>query len=180
MTEPLLVHIADEAKNAMQASIGVRTDFQSTKVDVIQDDYGQESFEVRMYYRGPWEYGGSYRSMRMHVNREEALLFPIAMKAIRHGYSDEIVLPRSSINVYSLEEVVSEKLRAIAGQRRFAIARDLFDIHYLSTQSLNIEEVCKAFPKKCEMKGIRIKEIDLGKLKERRSEYEANWKDNLE
>lgn len=179
VTEQVLLRIADEAKKAMQESIGVRTDIQPTKVDVIQDDYGKESFEARIYYQGPWEYGGSSRSLQVHVNRDELILFPTQSKSINHRYSDKSGLPQASITVYSLEEILSEKLRALSGQRKFAIARDLYDVLFLSRNSINIEALFKAFPRKCEVKGIVVKEINLDRLKNRRPEFEANWKNNL-
>lgn len=71
----------------IQDSIGIRTDNQDTKVDVIQDDYGKESFEAKIYYEGPWIYGGSSRSLQVHVNRDELILFPAQMKSITHAYT---------------------------------------------------------------------------------------------
>jgi hypothetical protein len=43
----------------MQAAIGNRIDEREMEVDVIEDEYGKESFEARIYYYGPWNYGGS-------------------------------------------------------------------------------------------------------------------------
>ncbi len=177
--EPLL-RTTDCAGRAMQESVGVRTDAQATVIDVIRDDYGRESFEARVYYRGPWDYGGSLRSLRIHPNRDESMLFPSQSKPVRHTYSDRSDLPEASIRVYSLEEILAEKLRAFSGQRRYAIARDLYDIRFLSDASVRIAEVLGAFPKKCAVKGMEVRNIDLATIVRRKSEYEANWENNLE
>lgn len=180
ITVDSLLEIGNSAKKMMQDSIGVRTDSQETKVEVIQDDYGKESFEAKIYYEGPWVYGGSNRSLQVHVNRDELILFPAQMKSITHKYSDVAGLPPSALQVYSLEEILVEKLRALSGQRRFAIARDLYDIQFLSTTSVNVEDVLKGFPRKCEIKGFKVSDIVIEKIKQRKPEYETNWKNNLE
>lgn len=63
LTVESFLGIINSAKKIMQDSIGVQTDRQDTKVDVNEDDYGQESYEAKIYYAGPWEYGGSSRSL---------------------------------------------------------------------------------------------------------------------
>jgi predicted nucleotidyltransferase component of viral defense system len=180
LTVDSLLKTTNSAKKMMQDSIGIRTDGQETKVEVIQDDYGKESYEAKIYYEGPWIYGGSNRSLQVHVNRDELLLFPAQMKSITHKYSDVAGLPPSALQVYSLEEILVEKLRALSGQRRFAIARDLYDIQFLSKTAVSIENVLKGFPRKCEIKGIKVHDIDIERIKNRKPEYETNWKNNLE
>lgn len=180
ITVDSLLRTANSAKKMMQESIGIRTDSTKTKVEVIQDDYGKESFETKIYYDGPWVYGGSNRSLQVHVNRDELILFPAQIKSITHKYSDVTGLPPSDLQVYSLEEILVEKLRALSGQRRFAIARDLYDIQFLSKTAVSIENVLKGFPRKCEIKGIKVHDIDIERIKLRKPEYETNWKNNLE
>lgn len=179
-TADTLMNIVNSAKLTMQDSIGIKTDSQDAKVDIIEDDYGQESFEAKIYYSGPWVYGGSSRSLQVHVNRDEKILFHTPKKSINHKYSDTADLPRVDIQTYSLEEILVEKLRAISGQRRFAIARDLYDIQFLSKTTVEIDKVLKGFPEKCKVKGINIHEINLEYFKQRQPDYEANWKNNLE
>ena len=165
---------------AMQDAIGVRTDGRDMVIDVIEDDYGKESFEARIYYYGPWNYGGSPRSVRIHVNRDESLVFPIKVLPIFHQYSDREELPPVALQVYSLEEMMAEKLRAFAGQRKHSIPHDIFDLYHLSKNVTSVEKVLKGFPQKCKAKGLSLDAIDFGKVAARRSEYENNWQQNLE
>jgi len=165
---------------AMQDAIGVRTDEREMLIDVIEDEYGKESFEARIYYYGPWNYGGSPRSVRIHINRDEILVFPTNVQPVFHQFSDRGELPAVEIQVYSLEEMMAEKLRAFSGQRKHAIPHDIFDLYHLSKNVTSIENVLEGFPLKCKAKGISLDAIGLGKIVGRRSEYENNWKQNLE
>jgi len=168
------------ANMAMQEAIGIRTDEREIVVDVIEDDYGKESYEARIYYFGPWNYGGSPRSIRIHTNRDESLAFPTQKLTFVHQYSDREELPSANLQVYSLEEMMAEKLRAFSGQRRQAIPHDIFDLYHLSRNIDNVEKVVKAFPQKCQAKGISLDAIDLDKVIARKSEYENNWRQGLE
>lgn len=165
---------------SMQAAIGIRTDEREMMVDVIEDDYGKESFEARIYYYGPWNYGGSPRSVRIHVNRDESLVFPTNVLPVFHQYSDKKELPTVEIKVYSLEEMMAEKLRAFSGQRKHAIPHDIFDLYHLSKNVTSVENVLEGFPLKCKAKGLSPDAIDLDKVVARRFEYENNWLQSLE
>jgi predicted nucleotidyltransferase component of viral defense system len=165
---------------AMQDAIGIRTDEREIVVDVIEDECGKESYEARIYYFGPWNYGGSPRSIRIHTNRDESLVFPTNMLSVFHQYSDREELPPVTIQVYCLEEMMAEKLRAFSGQRKQAIPHDIFDLYHLSRNVDSIEKVVEAFPQKCQAKGISLDAIDLDKVIARKSEYENNWRQGLE
>ncbi len=175
-----LRNVLGAANIAMQDAIGIRTDEREIVVDIIEDDYGKESYEARIYYFGPWNYGGAPRSIRIHANRDESLAFPTNMLSVFHPYSDRGELPPAAIQVYSLEEMMAEKLRAFSGQRKQAIPHDIFDLYHLSRNVESVDKVVEAFPKKCQAKGISLDAVDLGKVIERKSEYENNWRQGLE
>ncbi len=73
-----------------------------------------------------------------------------------------------------------EKLRAFSGQRKFSIARDIYDIYFLLEKKADIQKAINAFSKKCAVKNISLNEIEFDKVIYRKEEYELNWKDNLE
>lgn len=172
--------LLDRVKATTQAESGIRMDVRGTTVEVIEDDYGRESFEAKVYYEGIWRSRGSPRAIRVHVNRDETLLFPVQMHGIHHSYSDAGELPKATIQTYALEEVVSEKLRSLSGQRKYAVARDLFDLRHLSGENVRIGQALGAFRKKCIAKGLHPTSADLKRLLSEREEYQANWKNNLE
>jgi len=139
--------LVNAAKNIMQESIGIRADGQEVVVETISDDYGKESYEAKLYYEGPWKYGGTPRSIRVHVSRGEQLVFPPKHLPLIHNYSDQKDLPKTSIRVYALEEIFAEKLRAFSGQRKRPVARDVYDLYLLSKSSVNLEYLVPAATK---------------------------------
>jgi predicted nucleotidyltransferase component of viral defense system len=180
LTVPEVRRVLRGAIVALQDATGIRTDERDIVVEVIADDYEKEAIEARAYYRGPWYYGGTPAAFKIHLNRDERLAFPPNELSVMHPYSDKSDMPVVSIRVYALEEIMAEKLRAFSGQRKHAIARDLYDICYLSKNKTDIERALGVFPKKCQIKGIVPAEIDLAAVIRRESEYELNWGTNLE
>lgn len=179
VTEEELAEVINTARNAMQGETGIRTDVQPMSVETIKDDYGNESLEGKVYYYGPMRSSGSPSAFQVHVSCDEILSFPVQHRNTFHQYSDKKDLPKVTIPVYALEEVFVEKLRAFSGQRRFAIARDVFDLYSLSKENLDRSGVLKAFPEKCKIKGIEIETIEVGKVIARKEEFRSNWQNNL-
>lgn len=134
--------------------MGISFDIQNPVCERLPDEYGKESYEVRIYYRGPWLYRGSPPSLRINLNRDEIIAFPVKYKKIFHLYSDTGDLPSSKLLVYSLEEILVEKLRAFIAQRRFVISRDLFDIYFVIENGAHIDKAIQAFREKCQIKNI--------------------------
>ena len=132
-----------------------------------------------MYYRGPLEFRGSPPAVRIHLNRDETIVFPVNMLPINHSYSDQNDLPHARLNVYSLEEILVEKLRAFSSQRKFAIARDIYDIYHLVQRQTDVVKSINALGEKCAVKNIDIKKIDLNDIMRRKEEYKLNWENNL-
>jgi predicted nucleotidyltransferase component of viral defense system len=79
-----------------------------------------------------------------------------------------------------LEEMLAEKLRALSGQRRFAIARDLYDIHQLiSLGGASLDVVKPLLVDKFKAKNITLNEHSLENLLTRRDEFERDWELSL-
>ena len=175
-----LLSVVTQTNGQMQEQIGIRTDEIVPRLEVVSDDYGKESYEIRIYYRGPWDYGGSAPSLQIHINRDEILTFPILERPLFHRYSDKNALPASTIRVYSLEEILAEKMRAFSGQRRQPIARDIFDIQHLMRHGVDTHGVRVVFARKCQVKGIDLGSIEIQKVLERKEEYRRNWERNVE
>ena len=178
--EESLRKVIDGTNENIQYELGIRFDVQDPVIEKVSDEYGKESYEVRIYYRGPWPYGGSPPSIRIHLNRDELIAFPEKNGNIFHPYSDKETLPKTILYIYTLEEILVEKLRAFSGQRRFAIARDIYDIYFLIENGANVEKALNVFKKKCSVKGIDIKQINSDNILQKKQEYELNWHRNLE
>jgi predicted nucleotidyltransferase component of viral defense system len=183
-TSKLSVHqlreILEGTRALVQQATGLRTDARQVSVDPSQDEFGMEGLEGGLYYQGIWVFRGDARAIRIHVNWDEALLFGARDRPVNHPYSDADAISRQSILTYSLEETVLEKLRAFSGQRRHAIARDIFDLHFLNKEVLDKDRALALFSKKCEVKGLRSDDLVLPFISDRKEKYALNWRTNLE
>ena len=147
--------------------------------EVVDDEYGNESYQARIYYRGPLRWGGSPRTVKLDITRAEAILLPVNEKQIIHSYSDQASFADINLPCYSLEEVIAEKIRAVGGQRRFAVSRDLYDIYNLISTGIDVNAVKQILPRKFEIKGLTMRGIDVNNLKIRRSAFELDWERRL-
>ncbi len=152
---------------------------QPIRFEVVDDEYGSESYQARIYYRGPLRWGGSPRTVKLDVTRAEKILLSVNEKQIIHPYSDQgsfndIVLP-----CYCLEEVIAEKIRAVGGQRRFAVSRDIYDIYNLVSFGVDMEAVKQILPEKFKGRGLSLQGVDVKILEQRRSEFETDWERRL-
>jgi predicted nucleotidyltransferase component of viral defense system len=149
------------------------------RLEVVNDEYGLESFQARVYYRGPLRWSGPPHAIQLDMSRGEPLLFPVTTHPLNHRYSDAGQLPPTAIPCYDLAEMLTEKLRAISGQRRFAISRDIYDIHQLAGQNISLETVRHALPAKLAAKGLPPNIISVARLMQRRGVFEVDWERRL-
>jgi len=150
------------------------------RFEVVADDYGQESYQVRLYFRGPLRWEGSPPAIRLDVTRDEQLLLPGEPRAIHHAYSDAPLFADTQVACYALLEILAEKVRAVSGQRRFAVSRDLYDIHHLMQTGLAVDELKPLLPVKFQARGVDLAALDPARLALRRSEYERDWRQRLD
>ena len=145
------------------------------RLETVHDEYGSETYQVRVYYRGPLRWAGDPRAIRLDVTRQEQLVLPPATRRLIHPYSNEAVLAQAEISCYTLTEVLAEKVRAVGGQRRFAISRDIYDIHRLVHSGVEISDVIPLLPIKFEARGVAIKALDVELVLARRAAFEDDW-----
>jgi predicted nucleotidyltransferase component of viral defense system len=96
-------------------------------------------------------------SVKIEIILYEKMLFPISLRSITHTYSDKLALADQTIPCYDLQEVISEKLRALI-QRSYSAPRDYFDIWYLSHKLTAIEwpVIVDAFYEKMKFKNLEF------------------------
>lgn len=145
------------------------------RIEVVNDDYGTEAYQARIYYRGPLRWGGSPRSIRLDISRGEHLAFPTERRSLLHVYSDSNHLENAGIICYGLAEMLTEKLRAICGQRRFIIARDLYDIYHIAQSGILLEAVRNALPAKFAAKGIDLPSSIISDLERKQPLFAEDW-----
>lgn len=127
--------------------------------------HGQEAFSVYAQY--PWQRQPLTKIM-IEISRDEALLLNPQNKPLIHAYDESI---DQEIMVYSLEEIILEKLRAILQhtkklhERDFdrSRARDYYDLWNILRKfedKLNLQLVQTLLPFKCSKKGVEFKEVE--------------------
>ena len=113
------------------------------------------------------------------MTHNERIVSPCGPRHEVHPYSDEAMLGQTQVPCYTLTEIMAEKIRAVGGQRRFAVSRDLCDIHKLVQSGVDIDDVNSLLPAKSEARGLDVTELDLRNVLDRRSEFEADWNRRL-
>ena len=164
----------------MQDVFGLNLSERPPRIEIVSDEYGKESYQVRLYYRGPLRWRGDPRAIRLDISHDEYLGLPAEARDIIHPYSDLDLVTGVKIRCYSLAEMLSEKLRALSGQRRYAIARDLYDVFQLVKRGrLGLADVISILPSKFSVKGLNVEEIEMDYVENRRDEFERDWDRNL-
>ena len=119
-------------------------------------------------------------SIKIEIILYETLIFPSVLKTLHHGYSDQIAIDPNLIPCYSIEEVLSEKIRALI-QRSYTAPRDFFDIWYLSRNhpDINYSLVVDAFHRKMQFKGLSFTGINQLINSSNDKRLKAAWKSSL-
>lgn len=97
--------------------------------------------------------------IKMEVILYEQMFFDPVERELSHPYSDSLV-SNMAIPCYTIEEVLSEKMRALI-QRSYTAPRDYYDIWYLSSHSsqLDWKAIVSAFHTKMKYKGLDFQGI---------------------
>ena len=152
---------------------------QPLRVEVMPATEGDPGYEFRLYYRGSLPMGGFPRSIQVHLSGGEVVAMPPVSRSLNHPYSDSIEMEAVMLRCYSLAEVLAEKLRAICGQRRHAIARDLYDIHELIRRGTDLREALAILPAKFRAKTLIRPDRLLQMFEGRRADFQRDWERNL-
>lgn len=173
--EEQLTEVVRRAEEARQIDFSARP----PRVEIIDDEYGKETYQIRIYYRGPLRRTGDPRAIRVDVTLDEKVVFQPSWRAIIHPYSDADVLSDVRVPCYDLLEVLAEKVRALAGQRQYAIARDLYDVaQLLNRATVDLDLLEKVLLTKMAAKDLPPF-LDLARLEPRREDFRADWHRNL-
>ena len=108
------------------------------------------------------------------------MIFETEEKNIIHQYSDRKSLADCKAVCYSIEEIISEKLRALI-QRSYTAPRDYFDIWFLvkHNKKLNWEEIKKAFIAKVKFKNLSFKSHEELLTEEAEQLLNKHWENTL-
>ena len=175
-----------ETCNNVTSRTGIPTHIVSLKQIVFQDK--KVGYEAIVKYWGAdhskneapptpdrWQ-----TKIKIEVILYEKMMFKPIGKELFHPYPDKL-LPIESIPCYRIEEVLSEKIRALV-QRSYTAPRDYYDIWYLSNNipDLDWKNIISAFHEKMKYKNLEFTGID--QLINPKSErvVKLAWKNSLE
>ena len=126
---------------------------------------GQEAFAIRA--RFPWQSRLQTRVM-IEVTMDERVLLPAERRQVIHDYGEPL---DAEVKVYSLEEVVAEKLRALLQHAEMferrgwsrSRARDYYDLWRVLGEygdRLNLEGFDSLLPEKCSIREVSFSHPD--------------------
>lgn len=175
--EKLEAAVADAFTGASELS-GIDFAAQDPRLRIIDEEYGRETLRITLYWRGPHRSTGSPAGLRLDITRDEVLAFKPVHRAVTHDFSDAGELGPLELNCYSLEEAMAEKIRAVLGQRIYAVSRDLYDIFSLLDHVVE-EKVLEGLPMKIATRKLDTATVDPSRLNDRKDEFHADWDRNL-
>ncbi|NQY73614.1 MAG: nucleotidyl transferase AbiEii/AbiGii toxin family protein [Candidatus Margulisbacteria bacterium] len=125
----------------------------------------QEAFTIRAQY--PWQ-SQMQTTVKVEITTDEDVFYPVVSKKILHGYEENI---DAEIQVYSLEEIVAEKLRAILQHTKKiekrgwsrSRARDYYDLWQIFRtyqDQLDLSNFLTVFRKKCDLREVTFSSVD--------------------
>ncbi len=126
---------------------------------------GEISFQIM-------QKGGSKTKIKIDITKftNEKIMLPIEERQIIHRYSDNI---NSNVRVYSLEEIMSEKIRSLFQRTR---PRDLYDVWRL-WDKVDMGKVLEILAKKFKVKNVRA---DIRGFEIRKDHFKNAWKNSLQ
>ena len=139
-----------------------------------QQHANSHTFYLR--YVGPLPAGND---VKVDITVHERLAFPIEDRAVHRGYDEFTDIPDNRlIRVYSLEEIVTEKVIALMDRARNE-PRDLYDLWYLtSNQGIALDHLTGAIRRKLEFRGTDCEDIENAIL-QKEARLKALWSARL-
>ena len=159
-----------------QISLTLETEVAITaRINENKTDRGSSTLTVYLDFVGPLQGALGSRDIKMDFTLKEELVLPLNSRDILALFSDCDSLHRP-LNVYSLEEILTEKLCALIGRTE---PRDLYDAHFLlGLGNLDYQSIPHAFTAKASSKGIDPGKLS-GVLQEREATISRLWDNRL-
>jgi len=128
----------------------------------------QNSHTFYLAYEGPLP-SAAVKEVKVDITIEERLVLPLGKRPVLKGYEEYEDLPdNAKISVYSLEEILSEKVVALTDRARNE-PRDLYDVWYLTEwENMDISTIIPEITEKLDFRGRGMESmIDLNNKKAR-------------
>lgn len=119
----------------------------------------QNSHTFYLAYEGPLP-GTTVKEVKVDITIDERLVLPLQKRPVLKGYEEYEDLPDdATIQVYSLEEIISEKVVALADRARNE-PRDLYDVWYLTElEKIDMSALIPEITAKLEFRGRELESM---------------------
>ena len=162
----------EEIKNAFEDSF----EFVKNEANIslsINEISEHETGNINFYiaYTGPL--GGTGKQVKVDISKDEILQFEIESKYLLSAYSDHV---ESSLQCYSLPEIMTEKMRSLLSRQQ---PRDFYDLWYLSqVKGMEMSNYAMEFEEK-----TRYKKLNPANLEKRIDQllpvFKVRWTGSL-
>lgn len=147
--------------------------------------HGQEAFNV--YVKFPWQ-RMPLCGIKLEITHDEQVILPPEYKPILHHYEEDLI--DCMVECYSIDEIISEKLRALLQTHKKLVtrgwnrprARDYYDLwHMLKNYSsaINHAKILEVLDKKCAHRDVSYQGIDDFFTPELTNEAQRHWQTTL-
>jgi len=172
-----LIAVFTDIAGSLNESTGIEFFPDKFKFKIIDKGNGNYSAQGKIHYNGPLNRKNGVATIKLDLTTDEILVLDTVSRKVEHPYTDE---PEGGIyaNCYAFEEVVAEKIRALAQRIR---PRDLYDvIHFFRNREIieNPQLVYNVLTQKCAFKEMDVPTFDFIENHEKLDELEPQW-DNM-
>ena len=163
-----------EIIGTLSEEVGIEFFPDEFKFKIIDKGNGNYSSQGKITYNGPLRRARGVATIKLDLTTDEVLVLIPVIKRVHHPYSDE---PANGIHAtcYAFEEVVAEKIRALAQRLR---PRDVYDVvHFFRNREMigNPKLVLSVLDKKCQFKNMGMPTFEDIEKHAKLDELEPQW-----
>jgi len=178
MDSAFLLRVFSEIAESLSDEVGIQFYPDRFKFKIIDKKDGGYSAQGKIHYNGPLNRAQKVASIKLDLTTDELLVLDPVSRPVEHLYSDK---PEQGIyaNCYAFEEVVAEKIRALAQRIR---PRDLYDVvHFFRNRKMikNPRLVYSVLDQKCTFRHMDIPTFEYVSNHEKLDELEPQWENML-
>lgn len=155
---------------------GIELPIERLKFEEYNNPRGKLSVQGTIPYIGPMQRRSSISTIKLDLSNDELIVNNPVENQIYHPYSDKDSV---TFKTYSIEEIFSEKLRALVERLR---PRDLYDVIHIYNDDRwqpNCKIVKSTLIKKCNYKGVPIPSIEYLEDSGKKADLINDWQDML-
>lgn len=179
LTVDFLLQTFTEIAENISEEVGIEFFNQRFTFKIIEKENNEFSAQGKIHYNGPLRRTQGVASIKLDLTSDEVLVLETVTKDIHHPYSDSIA-DGMGVTCYAFEEVIAEKIRALAQRAR---PRDLYDvIHFYRNREMirKPKLVYSVLEEKCAYKKMPVPTFTSIEQHEKLDELEQQWANMLD